>query len=169
MTSSKTPVRAALDDDSPLCAKVRDGIGAVQNSHRKYISEELRNEFADSIDVDEALRPGREGENRWDYLLGHGATGHVIGLEPHSAKHDEISTVIRKKEAAQKQMETHLKPGAHIKMWYWVASRKIQIPQLDKARLRLSQHGICFVGTMLRRVDLPASTFAQPKKAGKKR
>ena len=66
-----TPVRAALLPTSSLHGQVVDALGAVKDGHRDYIDGPLRIDFADSIEVDDALHSGNEQENRWDYLLGH--------------------------------------------------------------------------------------------------
>jgi len=142
----RTPVRDALKSSSALKAMVQDGNGALQKRHRRYLSEEVRNVFADSLDLDAALRETLPQENRWDYLLGHNTTTKIIGLEPHSAKQDEISTVIRKKEAARGQLAEHLKPGKGISKWLWVASGDVHFANTEKARRRLDESGILFVG-----------------------
>lgn len=69
-TTSATPVRCLLRDDSALQPKVKVGLRAVKAGHRDYFDEGIRTAFADSLDADEALRPGHDQENRWDYLLG---------------------------------------------------------------------------------------------------
>lgn len=96
-----TPVRGALAEDSTLQPHVKDGLGAVRSAHKAYFAEAIRPAFADSIDIDEALQGGHEQENRWDYLVGHAASGAVVAVEPHSAKDDEVSTVIAKRTAAR--------------------------------------------------------------------
>lgn len=77
-----------------------DGLGAIKVAHRGYFEIAVRPAFADSLDLDEALKQGHEQENRWDYLLGHSPSGDVVAVEPHSAKPDEITTVIKKRSAA---------------------------------------------------------------------
>jgi len=143
---SRTPVRAALRLDSPLRPRVKDGLGAVTNAHRIYFHETVRASFADSLDIDDALREGREQENRWDYLLGHGPTKQVFGVEPHSAANSEISTVINKRLAARRQLQDHLCDGKVVVKWLWVASGKVYLMPMEKAILRLAQNGIEFVG-----------------------
>jgi len=146
-TKSSTPVRAALVPASSLHEHVKDGLGAVEDGHRKYIDEPVRAEFRDSLELDEAMREGRESENRWDYLLGHGPSGAIVALEPHSAKEDEIGRIIEKQRAAKAQLRGHLRDGARIEAWFWVASKKVHFANTEKARLRLDQRGIQFVGT----------------------
>jgi hypothetical protein len=84
------------------------------NAHRIYFDEAVRASFADSLDVDEALKVGREQENRWDYLLGHEPSRRIVGIEPHSAENSEITTVIRKLEAARLQLRDHLRDGVFV-------------------------------------------------------
>ncbi len=142
----KTPVRSILESSSALQDEVMNGIGAVATADRHCLDEGIRTSFADSLDLDKALREGHECENRWDYLLGHRSSSAVIGLEPHSARGDEISNVIKKRAAARQQLSAHLKPGGRVTAWLWVASGRVQFADTEKARRRLDQHGIRFVG-----------------------
>jgi hypothetical protein len=152
---STTPIRDALLPASHLQALVQDYLGAVQGKHRGYIEESLRAEFADSLELDEAFRVGHDQENRWDYLLGHAPSDSVVAVEPHSATTGEISTVIDKRKAAKLQLRDHLKPGARIAAWLWVASGNVQFADTEKARVRLDQNGIAFVGRTVLRKHLP--------------
>jgi hypothetical protein len=150
-----TPVRAILRDDSPLRAKVRDGLEAMKKADRKLIDEPLRDSFEDSLDVDEAFRPGCDRENRWDYLLGHRPSRAVVALEPHSANEKEISVVIAKRTAAKAQLAPHLKDGKRIAAWLWVASGKVHFANTEKARIRLDENGILFVAPKVLPKHLP--------------
>lgn len=147
MKKLHSPIRKALKVDSALLPLVVDGLGAVEAAHKKYFEDSIRNAFADSIDLDKAMLQGHEQENRWDYLLGHNLSEAVIAVEPHSAKQDEITTVINKRRAAQEHLKDHFKDGVKIHKWLWVASGKVHFANTEKARLRLDQNGIQFVGT----------------------
>ena len=103
----KTLIRSGLMGDSSLRGEVRDGIQALAKRDRRCLGDTLHDAFEDSLNLDEALGEGHEQENGWAYLLGHGGTKKNIGLERHGAKSDEITTVINKKEAAQKQLRNH--------------------------------------------------------------
>lgn len=168
----KTPVRRALRDDSSLADAVRNGMEAVENKHRQYFDPAIRSDFADSLDLDEALKAGHEQENRWDYLLGHDPTGLVVAVEPDSAKQAEISTVIKKRVAAREQLRRHLRDGARIAKWLWVASGNVHFADTEKAPRRLDQNGIEFVGKRVMAKHLPAAgpgTTGSPKSRGKRR
>lgn len=153
---SATPVRAILVAESPLRAKVQDGLGALQGGHLGYLDEQVRAEFSDSLDLDAALAAQHPQANRWDYLLGHASRKGVIGLEPHSAKHDQVSTIIAKKKAAKDQFKPHLKEGARILKWLWVASGKVHFADTEDVRRRLDQVGIEFVGQRVLKKHLEA-------------
>lgn len=142
----KTPVRNALRQDSALLSSVADGLGAVETGHRDYFDTAIRKSFGDSLDLDRAMAPGREQENRWDYLVGHSPSGSVIAVEPHSAKQEEITTVIKKRVAAREQIKEHLRDGVQIAKWLWVASGNVHFANTEKVKLRLDQSGIEFVG-----------------------
>jgi len=68
---------------------------------------------------------------------------------------DQISKVIKKKAAAKLQLAQHLKPGAKITSWLWVSSGKVHFADTEKARLRLAQQGIRFVGRKVLPKHLP--------------
>lgn len=153
--AKKTPIRSALRKESTLLPLVVDGLGAVKNAHRDYFDAAIRQAFADSLDLDKAMQLGHEQANRWDYLLGHASSGNVVAVEPHSAKQDEITTVIKKRIAARKQMKDHLRDGARVTKWLWVASGRVHFANTEKARLRLDQHGIEFVGAKVTARHLP--------------
>lgn len=153
----KTPVRQLLRTESTLLGNVQDGLSAVEGAHRSCFDSAIRPAFADSLDIDEGFRAGREQENRWDYLLGHGPSRTVVGVEPHSAKDDQISAVIRKRTAALKQLRDHLRDGARIGKWLWVASGEVRFANTEKARVQLDQNGIEFVGKTVLSKHLPGS------------
>jgi hypothetical protein len=135
----------------------------MKGEHRSYVDEAIRPAFSDSLDLDEGLRPTHGQENRWDYLLGHAPSTAVIGLEPHSAKEDEVSKVIAKCAAARDQLRSHLKANARVAAWLWVASGKVHFADTERARRRLDQHGIQFVGTRVLQKHLESVVRHGPK------
>mgnify|MGYP000962634389 FL=1 len=162
--ASVTPLRRALRHDSELQAAVVDGLGAVARSHRQYIDTAIRTEFADSINLDSALKSEHPEENRWDYLLGHAPTAQLIAVEPHSAVHDQVRTVIAKRAAAREQLRSHLRDGEKVHTWLWVASGKVQFADTETSRRQLDQNGIQFVGTRVTAKHLPKASAASTSK-----
>jgi hypothetical protein len=150
----KTPIRAGLSAGSSLLPKVEDGMDAVVHGHRDYFDKKIRGAFSDSLELDEAVRVGNENENRWDYLLGHHEKNEIIAVEPHSAKEDQITKVIRKKQMALQQIDGELRVGVKIKKWLWVASGNVQFLSMEKASYKLSQNGITFVGRTVKERDI---------------
>jgi len=146
-------------------------MNAVESAHKKYFSAEIRADFADSLDIDQNLKQGREQDNRWDYLLGHKPSGEVVAVEPHSATQGEISTVIRKRTAARDQLHEHLRDGAKIAKWLWVASGSVHFAATEKAKLQLDQNGIEFVGTTVMMKHLPTApqSVAAARRATRKK
>ncbi len=144
--ASLTPVRAALRSQSPLRAQVEDGLDGVEKAHRIYFDKTVRSSFADSLNLDVALARGHERENRWDYLLGHAPSHRVMAVEAHSAENKEIATVIKKREAALRQLREHLRDGKSVAKWLWVASGNVHFAPMEKATFQLAQSGIEFVG-----------------------
>ena len=145
----KTPIRSALLSGSVLQQSVNSGLHALTKAHRSYVDPDIRDGFADSLDIDAGLKAGHPQEHRWDYLLGLTDRRVVVGFEPHSAKQGEISIVISKRRAALDQLRGHLRQGVRVNEWFWVASGQVHFANTEKARLSLDQHGITFVGTRL--------------------
>ena len=154
-TVRKTPVRSSLKSNSQLLPLVHDGLGAVKKGDRGYLDEAIRSDFGDSIDIDAAFHQGHEQENRWDYLLGHSPTKALIAVEPHSAKQDEVTAIIKKKQGARAQIGPHLRDGAKIATWLWVASGPVHFADTEAVRRRLDQNGIKFVGKRVQVRHLP--------------
>ncbi len=144
-----TPVRAAIRQESRLSPLVRDGLKALKAPDKKLISEDIRERFGDSIDIDTAFLDAHPTENRWDYLLGDSETDRAFGLEPHSAKSDEVTTVILKKQRALVHLREHLKPGRRVSRWFWASPGTVHFPDTDRVKLRLAQENIVFVGKLL--------------------
>ncbi len=147
---AQTPLRAALTSNSALRSKVADGLAAVADSDRKFVSTDVRTHFADSLALDSAMESEHAQDHRWDYLLGHAASAALVGVEPHSAKTDQISTVIAKKQAARTQLQPQLRPGKKVRLWIWVASGNVAFAPFDRAMRRLAEAGITFAGREVR-------------------
>lgn len=161
--SQRTPITSALQDGSLLEPLVRSGLGAVESAHRGCLAEEIRPSFADSLNLDAAMSGSYPQENRWDYLLGHEASGQVIGVEPHSARTDQVSVVIAKRVAAGGHLRDHLREGARVAKWIWVASGRVDFLFQDRVKRRLASEGIDFVGGQVKAKDLQGLIFTEVK------
>lgn len=162
VAAGSTPVRAALVSSSVLHEEIKDGLGAVKSVDRDYLAPDVRTEFADSLELDAAMESDHAQDHRWDYLLGHAATSALVGVEPHSAKTDQISRVIRKKQAAQGQLRSHLRPGKKVELWLWVASGKVEFSPYDRAVRQLAEQGITFAGRQVQQKHLAKLGGAAP-------
>ena len=114
------------------------------------IHKDARSLVGDSLDLDEASREEFPQDNRWDYLLSVPEMEKIVGLEPHSAKDDQVSVVIKKKKNAESYLLSHLKVGVKIANWYWVSRGKVTFSRMDRVRRSLDQNGIEFRGRQLR-------------------
>ena len=150
----KTVVRRSLIADSQLQSRVKDGLQALKSVDRVRVAVDIRTRFEDSIDIDAAFEAANPTDNRWDYLLGDKPTGRMIGVEPHSAKSDEVSTVIAKKDRAREHLRPHLRKGCQVFEWFWVSSGTVHFPDMDRTEKRLAQANITFVGRQLKKGDL---------------
>ena len=166
------PVSRALTG-SYLAGAIRRGIQAIPNDKRKHISESVRADFLDSLDLDEASRTRHPNDARWDYLLGHTPSSQVVAVETHSAETSQISLVIRKRTASLGHLRGQLRAGHHVAAWYWAASGRIDFVPHEKTVLRLSENGIEFVGGGLearhlaklsRRSTAPPQQRAKPRR-----
>lgn len=140
----------ALHSSSHLRGSVAAGIGALPKSERSLIAQDQRSRVGDSLDLDEASRAEHPNSNRWDYLLSLADCSQIIGLEPHSARDDEIGTVIAKKRQALQYLQQHLPSNRAVRRWYWVSPGPVRFAITEKAIRRLSQAGITFAGRLVR-------------------
>jgi hypothetical protein len=152
-----TPLRAALRETSRLQDLVHDGLSALKSADKVRFDKDVRVRLSDSLDLDDAMNQDvtYKDSHRWDYLVGDSLAQSVLAVEPHSAKSDEVSRVIEKRTAAREQLIPHLRPGATIMAWLWVASGNVQFADTSKERRRLDQAGITFVGKRVMMKHLP--------------
>jgi hypothetical protein len=152
-----TPLRAALRETSRLQALVHNGLSALKSADKVRFDRDVRDRLSDSLDLDDAMNQdvAYKDSHRWDYLVGDSHTHSVLAVEPHSAKSDEVSRVIEKRTAACEQLIPHMRPGATVAAWLWVASGSVQFADTPKERRRLDQAGITFVGKRIMMKHLP--------------
>lgn len=122
---------------------------AIPGDKRKHISESVRSDFLDSLDLDEASRPRHPKDARWDYLLGHASSSQIVAIETHSSETSQVPRVIQKRIASLGHLRGQLRPGHHIAAWYWAASGRVDFVPFEKAMIRLNENGIEFVGGRL--------------------
>ncbi len=163
-TEAATPIRGALIEGSSLSSLVLDGLGAVESAHRNYLDEKIRPLFADSLELDKAMEREHPNDHRWDYLLGHAPSGRVIAVEPHSARSDQVTTVIAKRAQALTHLRGHLRKDSKVAEWIWVASGRVDFSPFDRVKRRLDSAGIRFVGAQVKAKDLARLGDAAEKK-----
>jgi hypothetical protein len=144
------PLRTALRDGCRLRPSVRNGLGALVQAEIRLIAVDQRPRVEDSLDLDEATREEHPNDHRWDYLLSIRGTHDLVGVEPHSPRDAEIRVVIAKKRNAVDYLRGHLAPNRRVDRWYWVSRGPVLFSATERARRLLDQHGIAFVGRMLR-------------------
>jgi hypothetical protein len=146
----KTHLKEALTGQSRLRDLVHAGIGAFSTVDFKLIAQDQRPRIGDSLDLDAASKDEHPEANRWDYIVSIPDLEELAGIEPHSAKDSEISVVVSKKKHAIEYLRDHLQDGYRITRWYWVCHGTVSFSKMDRARRRLDQNGIQFVGRLLR-------------------
>jgi hypothetical protein len=146
----RTHLKEALNKTSPLRGLVQVGMGAFAARDIKLIAEDQRSRIGDSLDLDAASRGEHPDANRWDYIISIPDSQRFVGIEPHTAKDDQISVVIQKKEHAIHYLRSHFRESHRITRWYWVTHGTVSFSKMDRARRRLDEKGIEFVGRKLR-------------------
>ena len=146
----KTNLKQAVKPESPLRELVQSGMGAFAKVDVKLLAEDQRKLIGDSLDLDTAARDEHPQANRWDYIISIPDLHELAGIEPHSAKDSEISVIISKKNHATQYLRNHLKNGYRVRRWFWVSHGSVGFSKMDRARRRLDQNGIAFVGRTLR-------------------
>lgn len=150
MATGRVLLAVALTAGSPLRAQVRTGIGAIIRRDRALIEPTERPHIGDSLNFDEATREEYPQANRWDYLLSIPSRLQIVGIEPHSARDEEIKVVIAKRRHAIDHLRNHLPPGRRVSKWYWVSHGAIKFSRMDRVRRILDQNGISFEGRMVK-------------------
>lgn len=134
---------------STLRPHVQKECQAIAAKHRGLLTNGLRQTVQDSLDLDAATSAQYPRAHRWDYVLGLRGNK-LVGVEPHSARDDEVSTVIAKKQQASQVLRAHLQPGWHVSAWIWVSSGRVRFSKMDPAIRRLDQNGIRFEAAIIR-------------------
>lgn len=143
-------VSAALGPGSTLLRSVWTGKQALERSHARRVREDTRT-AVDSLDLDEALRETHPRARRWDDLVGVRGVTELVAIEVHTAIDKNAREVVEKKRAAQEQLREHLRPGAHVGRWIWLASGSNGFTRTGRAARMLAQSAIEFCP---REVDL---------------
>jgi len=141
---------SALHTNSTLRDHVVSGSQAIESKDLKLLSEQVRKSIGDSVDLDQASRAEAPEDNRWDYIVSSPENELFAGIEPHTAKDSEISVVIAKRKHAIAYLRNHLVHGVIVSRWFWVTHDKVGFSNMEKARRRLDQQGIRFVGGVLK-------------------
>ncbi len=148
---------------SYLASSIRAGLQAVPGDKRKHIADAIRADFSDSLDLDDATRQRHPHDARWDYLLGHDSSSHIVAIETHSAETSEVSKVIQKRRASLQHIRGELGSQHHVAAWYWAASGRVDFVPHERTMLRLSENGIQFVGGRLEAKHLASLSGPAPR------
>ncbi len=119
----------------------------------QLIADSQHTRVGDSLDLDAASRDEHPNDHRWDYLLSVPDAGRIVGVEPHTARDQEIRVVIAKRQAAVAYLANHLRSGQRVDAWFWVTRGKVGFGVMERARRRLDEAGIAFAGRRLESLD----------------
>lgn len=143
-------LKKSLKENSPLVDLVELGLGAFLNVDTKLVAESQRPRVGDSLNLDAATKEELPQENRWDYILSIPDIKKIVGIEPHSAKDNQVSVVVKKRKNAVEYLRGHLQDGIRVSTWYWVCHGRVSFSKTERARRILLQNGIKFEGRVLR-------------------
>ena len=138
--------RSAIEKTPPLAKALKPGLRALGNNSGK-IRPSDSSRCEGSVDIDATVKAQYPEDSRWDYALGYG--GKTYFVEVHTAKTDEVSSVLKKLQwlkdfLARDAPELNQEP----KSFHWVASGKVAIlPNSPQAR-QLAQKGIKIIGQL---------------------
>jgi hypothetical protein len=129
---------------------IQEGVAALERRHRNLLADGLRSDARESLNLDDWARWECPESNRWDYLVAFASQPGLVAIEPHTAADHEVVVVVRKKKWALQYLRSHLREGASVTIWCWVASGRTGFSRTGNWRRRLDSAGIRFAGRQLR-------------------
>lgn len=156
--------QAVEDAPPPVSGAFREGIQALERSHRRHVTCGDPRRLTGSIDLDKALErePGYAEASRWDYGVGYrprNGDEQAVWVEVHSATTREVSVVLRKLQWLRdwlngnaEQLVRMTNATAEDRRFVWIASAGVRIPGNSPQARRLNASGI---GKVVRHLSLP--------------
>ncbi|MCT7988121.1 hypothetical protein [Laspinema olomoucense] len=132
--------QSAIENTPALKAAYKKGLQALGSNSSK-IKPGNSKKCEGSVDIDTTLVASYPNDSRWDYALGY--DGNTYFVEVHSAKTDEVKTVLKKLAwlkdfLIQEAPELNQEP----KQFHWIASSSNHIlPQSSQSR-QLANSGL---------------------------
>lgn len=132
--------QSAIENTPVLKAAYQKGLQAL-GSNRSKIKPGNSKQCEGSVDIDTTLVAAYPNDCRWDYALGY--NGITYFVEVHSAKTDEVKTVIKKLDwlkdfLIQEAPELNQEP----KQFHWIASSGNHILPNSSQSRKLAQSGL---------------------------
>jgi hypothetical protein len=138
--------QTAINDTPLLKDHLKNGLRALGSNSSKVQSTD-NSKCEGSVDIDSAVKSTYPNDSRWDYAVGY--NGKTYFIEVHSAKTDEVKSVLKKLQWL-KDFLTKDSPDfdKERKSFHWVASSGNHIlPNSSQAR-QLAKSGIIVVGQL---------------------
>ena len=138
--------QTAINDTSLLKDHLKNGLRALGSNSSKVQPTDT-SKCEGSVDIDSAVKSTYPNDSRWDYAVGY--NGKTYFIEVHSAKTDEVKSVLKKLQWL-KDFLTKDAPDfdKERKSFHWVASSGNHIlPNSSQAR-QLAKSGIIVVGQL---------------------
>ncbi|WP_008314814.1 hypothetical protein [Leptolyngbya sp. PCC 6406] len=138
--------RSAVQSTPSLQAALKPGLRALGSNSSKIKSNDP-GKCEGSIDIDTTVRAQYPNSSRWDYALGYG--GKTYFVEVHSAKTDEVSSVLNKLQWLKDFLVRDVPElNKEPRSFHWIASGKVAIlPSSSQAR-QLAQKGLRVAGQL---------------------
>ena len=138
--------QTAIDKTPLLKDHLKNGLRALGSNSSKVQPTDT-SKCEGSVDIDSAVKSTYPNDSRWDYAVGY--NGKTYFIEVHSAKTDEVKSVLKKLQWL-KDFLTKDAPDfdKERKSFHWVASSGNHIlPNSSQAR-QLAKSGIIVVGQL---------------------
>jgi hypothetical protein len=144
---------AAVIGTPELAAHLQTRLNAISKAHQNSIIVKNLKKITGSVNIDLALQSANPHDNRWDYAIGYHINSQedkAFFVEFHKAIIDEVNIVISKKQWLVNWMSGKQIDNLLQKVFVWVSSGGINIPDNSPHRRIINLNGIL----LRRRVNL---------------
>jgi hypothetical protein len=129
MAKSLNNFQRAVEATPDIANGYKPGLSAL-GIYSSKISVDHTSLIEGSVDIDTCTTNRYPNASRWDYVFSY--NGKAYFVEVHSAKTDEVSTVLRKLQWLKDWLRVHAPQINSLKAskpFYWIQSRDFAIPR----------------------------------------
>jgi hypothetical protein len=136
---------AAVIGTPELSLHLQIQLNALSKAHQNSIIVNNLKKITGSLNIDVALQSSNPHDNRWDYAIGYLINSNEdkgFFVEFHKAIVDEVNIVIKKKQWLVTWMRGKQIDNLLQKVFVWVSSGGINIPENSPQRRIINMNGI---------------------------